>query len=275
MIDKGRKFEADIKKLKELSAKRKRDRKKFEAVYLQFRNELAKKYGKTVRTVQNWLKDKTPWIRNQRDDAGKERVTLPADIKLIIKDAIDSGKTKKQAMELVIIETGNKVSDRKANQVLAGEVNPNEPAYFGTEFKEFLNTYFQLDLIPSAKGIKLKFGKVSYPLHKHDHNDILMILTNAYNRAQFATENKIKFDRSYLRKVRTWHLLEQLLTLATERNDMKIFNVITQSMKRLEVDPAKFANPNFLTLEKICKDLQPDITFDEIYHLLEKHTKQD
>lgn len=273
MLYKGKQFETDIRKLKELSATRKKNPKKNTAEYMKFRDSLAAKYKVSLRAVQLWNKKKSAWNRKKRDDEGKVRSRLPSGVTNKLNDLLDSNFSQKEAREIINnAAKGKKLSKRQLDRILQSKEQPKkeEPAY-GDAFKEFLTNHFQLDYIPPQKGIKLKFKKFSFVVTRSDANDIIMVLSNAFNRSQFAQENKLKFDRNYLRRVRTWHIFEQLLTLATERLDQKTFNTLTLAMQRLEIDPAKFANPNFKTLESICKELKPDITFDEIYDMLEKY----
>lgn len=276
MIYKGKNFESEVKQLKELKSKAVKNPDKWETEYITFRNSLSKKYKVTIRTIQNWLKAKTPWLRDLRSDQGRERVKLTPRVKTMLHDAVSSGKNKKETLKLIRKSTGKKISGYKAKKILSSQAEAdkakNKEPVFGDELRNFLTDHFKLDLIPEAKGIKMRFNKISYILTKEDASDVIMILSNAFNRYQYANEKKLKLDRTYLRRVRTWHLLEQLLDVATQRLDQKIFNTITLAMQRLEIDPSKFSSPDFLTLEKCCKELKPDITFDEIYYMLEKYT---
>ncbi len=278
MIHKGKKFEADIKALKELRAKQKKNPSKYEKAYIALRDRLADKYEVSVRAVQLWLKKRNPAIRKTRNDSGKERVKLSGKAKTMLHDAVSSGKNKKEALKLVVNNTGKNISKYKADKILKSEAEQKKaeakPALYGQDFKEFLEAHFRLDLIPEGKNLILKIGKLKFPVTPEDIKDIQMILTNAYNRAQFAADKKLKLDRTYLRRVKTWHLFEQLLDMAIERVDSKTFNSLTLAVQRLELDPSKFSNPNFETLEAACRELKPDITFDEVFALVEKHSKE-
>lgn len=278
MINKGKKFEADIKELKSLRAKSTKNPAKYESLYIKLRDELAAKYEVSIRTVQLWLNKKNPAIRKKREDAGRERVKLSPTVKTKLHDAVSSGANKKQALELIVNNKGTKVSKYKADKILKSEAEAiraeNKPAAFAEDISEFVEKYFKLDLIPENKSIMIKMDKVKFPLTRSDMKDIQMILKNAHNRAQYAAEKRLKLDRTHLRRVRTWHLFEQLLDEAIARNDQKTFNSLTLAMQRLELDPSKFANPNWETLEAVCKELKPDITFDEIYSLVEENTKE-
>lgn len=266
---KTKQFESDIRTLKSLAVKRKKNNKKYEPEYLQLRDEIAKRYDVTIRAVQKWVKAKTPWVRDKRDDAGKERVKLKSTTKRMLNDAIESGHLKKDAVKIVSSKTGEKISQRKLDKALNNST-VNDHTSFGNEAKEFFRKLFEIDLIPPDKGIKMKYHKTNFIINKSDLEDIMRILANAYNRYA-ESKDKLKVNRASFRKSKLWQLYDEAVSLINDRGvniaDLKEISLFIQ---RLEIDRNKI-NPRVITFWKILQNFKHDITLDEVISMAEEY----
>jgi len=270
MIHKGKEFEADMRKLKMLAARKRKNKVKYGAEYRDFKHHVAEKYGRSIRSVEKWITQRTPWIRDKRDDVGKERVKLPAKVKKALHEVIEAGATKKDAKKIVSEKLKTKISDRKATRVLSVEPKEADATEFGEEAKNFFRNLFELDLIAPERGLKMKYRNTSFLITKPDLEDVCMILANAYNR-HAETKNMVKVNRASFRKSKLWQLYDEAVTLINNRgvniSDLKEISLFIQ---RLEIDRNKIS-PRVQTFWKIMQNYAPEITLDEVISLAEEY----
>ena len=271
MIKRTKELERDMKELKRLSALRKKDRAKYSRHYSNFVERVMKKYGVSQRSIQKWVKAPTPWVRDGRDDKGKERVVLPRKVEKMMHDAIDAGLKIKDARQVIKKLTGTSVSDRKRVRVLKKEKLADRPdTVFGSEAKDFFRKLFDLDLIPPDKGIKMKYRNETFIVSKPDLEDTCRILANAYNR-QAQQKDKLRLSRSAYRKQKLWQLYDEAVT-KIECGGVNIADLkeISLFIQRLEIDRNKI-NPRVNTMYKIIQHYNPDVTIDEVISLAEEY----
>jgi len=268
----------DITQLKKLSKLINKKR------YLTFKQSLAVKYDVTIRTIENYMNKRTPGTRKSRNDAGKIRKPVLPREKKIAKELISAGVDLKDCKKIIEKETGKKVTDRKLenirkkvepelsnmNIVELPETKEAEPSSFGDKAKEMFQKLFDLDLVAPGYGIKIRVNGRVFSVPKEDTDDICLILANAYNRTAGST---FKVDREQLLRQRLFHLVEQQIRLAvTDRLNSKEVESMIRQFKNLQQDIELDAN--IRTVEKICKELKPDITWSEIGALIKKHTDE-
>lgn len=268
MINKGKIFEKDIRELKALSSKRKKNNAKYGEEYLNLKEVIAQKYDVSIRTVERWVKARTPWARDKRDDAGKIRTKVPRKITKYINETLETGLTKKAAKETVEKISGQKLSNRVFDREAKKEIS-SEVTGFGSEAKEFFKKLFEIDLIPPEKGLKLRYKNTSFIVTKPDLEDVCRVLANAYNRT-VDQKSQLPVNRASLRRSKLWHMFDEALTLINERGvnvtDLKEVSLFTQ---RLEIDRNKI-NPRVTTIWKIVQVYNPDVTLDEVISLAEE-----
>lgn len=161
---------------------------------------------------------------------------------------------------------------RKASKKIK-TIEINEvPSKLSGALKEFLQNYFHLEYISDSSVIPVKIDKRKIELTKDDVNDIVMVLCNAGNRT--ADENsKLRFDRMEYMRSLLIQKLEEKIRLAREQANSDEMKKLLYMHERLQARKKEAISPNFRVLESILKDLKPDITFDEIFALVEKHSQ--
>lgn len=266
----------DIQTLKKLSKLMNKEK------YLAFKSELAKKYKVTIRTIENWMNKRVPGKRKSRNDAGKLRKPVLSKEKKAAKELLSAGVDIQDVKKIIEKKTGGKITDRKLNNIrkaiepeLSQKPDMNivdmpieaaEPSCFGDKGKEMFQQLFDLDLIAPGYGYKVRVNGGVFTVPKEDADDICLILANAYNRT---AGSKFKVDREQLVRQRLFHLVEQQVRLAaTERLSSKEVESLIRQFKNLQQDIELDAN--IRTVEKICKELKPDITWSEIGSLIRK-----
>lgn len=257
------KYRQDLKKLSRVTDPQTR--------YTKVR-QLAKAWECSVATIYRDLRKPAPGTHKVRDDRGVPRKRATMKEFDMFRELIIAGKTIEEARAIVQKKSGRDLSSRKANELFqtVKQFPPKdeEQSNFGGEFKKFIEKYFELDMMSPVAGIKIKLGKISFNVSQEDVTDIVMILVNAYNRS---SESKLKLDRKMIVKMRIEHLIERLLRDAEERMDIKSLEAITRMKKRLDIVVSNLS-PNLKVLQSIVTELKPEITFDEIYHLVQKHS---
>lgn len=274
MKHKGINFINDIKQLKKMKAASYKDSKK-KKEYIDQLLAVAKKHGVNKRTIYRELnkKDSKVGIRKTREDAGKVRNRVTAAEKRIVTELVTAGKSKKDAVKEAEKILNKKISDRKSRKIKPSDKileSDEVKTFFCDTALEFFERLFKYDLMGVNTGIRTKFKGVDLFLPKEDLHDILLIVTNAYNRKQ-PDNRKLKLDRNQLLKSRLFHLLEQQVRIAKESLDLKAAEAVVRMFERLEIE-YKNLSPDLKTVEAICHELRPDITFEEIYSLIEKHS---
>ncbi|MBW7888383.1 MAG: hypothetical protein H3C35_08495 [Bacteroidetes bacterium] len=239
---------------------------------------IAKIFSISVKTVYRDMKKKIPGLRKTRSDQGKLKTKLSAATVEKANELMKAGKTKHEAQKIL------KMSDRKMKrlnnrnktaqvsdtfrQTEGGQAKVSDTSRFGDKAKEFFKKLFEYDLIAPDKGVGLKHGGTSFVVTKSDLNDVILILTNSYNRKIFADENKLPFDRTRLRHVMTEHLIEEQMRLARESGDYKMVEAITRMNDRLKEDSV--LPDDFDTMIKMCRELKADISETDVIALIKK-----
>ena len=137
------------------------------------------------------------------------------------------------------------------------------------DFKKFLSEYFDLEN-PPADELKVKINKLSFLITKEDAGDIVLILTNAYNRWQKHNELDLPLDRDLLREQMLMHLFESQMRVASEVGDIKSIESLTRIYDRMK--PQSELDTNFAVFEKCMRDVRPGITKEEIISLIKKNS---
>ena len=257
------KYKQDLQKLKKLAD----HAVKSEAVKM-----LMKTWNVSERTVYRDLKSPNPAIRKIRSDSGVDRIKATRKELKMFRELVHAGKDLQQAKAIVEKKSKREITQYQINKI-SDEMKrmpvPDESS-FGESIEKFLQKYFKLDLIAPENGVKVKLGTLSFIVTKEDVNDIILILINSYNR-NCKDDKKLKLDRNQLVRAKIYHVIEKMLRSAEDSESVKELEAITRMKKRLDI-PIQNFNPNFKVFEKVCKELKPDITFDTIYHLIEKHS---
>jgi hypothetical protein len=136
----------------------------------------------------------------------------------------------------------------------------------------FLEKFFELDLIPS-QGIQLKFKNKKFFLEREEVSDIILILVNAYNK-YVNVDSKLKLDGYDLLKRKMFHLLTAKINALKAEDNLKDLESFIRQYTLLSKQDFKMSE-DLKVFEKCMKELKPDITFDEIYSLIKKHSKED
>jgi hypothetical protein len=262
-------FDAD--KNKEITELKKLRKLKDKKPYADMVKSLAKKYKVTERSIRGWLLKRRPGLRKSRADAGGVRRPLVKNQKKKVLELLESG------MELVQVKKITGVSDRQLERIrvknpATADSDGSQPqdSAFGNEAKELFRKLFQLDLVGPEKGITIKTEKGIVFVPKEDCEDICLILGNAFNRMEHSKNKKLKVDRLQLREKMIWHKMEEQMKYATTSKEVESLTRMFIRMKE------KFElTPDIITLEKVCKELKPDITFNDIVSLIKKHSEAD
>lgn len=139
------------------------------------------------------------------------------------------------------------------------------------DFKKFLSDFFQLEN-PPADELKLKINKLSFVITKDDAADIILVLTNAYNRWQKHNELDLPLDRDLLREQMLMHLFESQMRIAAETGDIKSIETLTRIYDRMK--PQSDLDTDFAVFEKCMRELKPGITKEEVISLIKKNSDE-
>jgi len=252
-------YQKDINRLKELKAT---DKNK----YLAERELVAQKYNKSIRTIQRDMK-KDKIVRKPRSDSGKPRKNLTDKDKIMLTEARASGKTKKEAVKIVEEKTGKKISNRVASRT-EPKLATDKSTMFGDEAKKFFEKFFEYDLIAPENGIKFKYKNVSFILDKEHCQDIILTLVDAYNRAA-DEQNRLQLDRNKYLRSQIFNLISYQVSLAKISGNINDLDRIVRMYQKMEVDYGNIS-PDLDLLIKVCREIKPDITEDEIFSLIKK-----
>lgn len=238
-------------------------------------DQLCKTWEVSERSLYRDLKNPNPAIRKIRCDAGTDKVKASKKELKMFRELVHAGKDLHQAKDIVEKKSKRVITQYQVNKISNDikTMNVPEESSFGEDIEKFLKKYFKLDLIAPENGIKVKLGSLSFIVTKEDVVDIILILTNSYNRNS-KDDKKLKMDRNQLVRQKIYHVIEKMLRIAEDTGSVKELEAITRMKKRLDISTQNL-NPNFKVVEKVCKELQPEITFDTIYHLIEKHSSED
>jgi hypothetical protein len=265
----GKKYEEAILKLKEMNANYKMRRlKEFKDQYHSFMKKICDEFSISEKTVYRDMIKPVPGLRKNRNDRGKFRTKITEEEILKAEEIIMAGKSKKTVKEKL------EVSNRKMKRInekledTKNDKRETEETRFGFEAKEFFNKLFEIELIAPGKGIKLVYNDVNFIVSKDDLNDIILILSNAYNRACFSDNKKLKVSRDELRNMMMQQLVEDQMKLAQSSRDYKMIEAITRMRERMNENAT--LPDDFETILKVCKELKPDLSKEDLIGLIKK-----
>jgi hypothetical protein len=262
----GAAYERAIEELKALRALMKLRGQKSEAkdLYIGKMREIAREFSISEKTVYRDMRKKIPGLRKTRNDQGKVRSKLNPGTKEKAEELMKAGKTKKDVKKRL------RISEKKLARISRGTEAGAETgtSKFGVSAKKFFETLLEYDLIGPDKGISVKSPNGRFIVHKDDLKDVILILTNAYNRQCVAEEKKLKFDRTELRSAMMEHLIEEQMRLAKESADYKLVEALTRMIDRLKEDAA--LPDDFGTIMKVCQELRPQISQMEVIAAIKK-----
>ncbi|MBK9333856.1 MAG: hypothetical protein IPM96_15975 [Ignavibacteria bacterium] len=259
-LKRGKKYIEDIRRLKSLKLKDK-------PAYMGFRQTVMKEYNISQRTLYRDMNErKTPGLRKTRNDSGKLKSKMSLTQQRIMSEAMESGLNKKEAVRLAVERANKKVSSRVASRTKPISVSSTN---FDDNIKPFLEKLCGYDLMSPKSAIKLKFGKLPFNVGKEDLADIVLILTNAYNRSNL--DNSIPLDKNELFRKKIFQLLEYSIKLAEEGCDLKSLESITRMYNSIQEDHD--LGTDFELVYKICATLKPGISRTEIISLIKQFAK--
>lgn len=264
----GHEYAEAIRRLKELKAEMLLRGRKSHAreQYKTMMKQMEKTFGVSDKTIYRDMRKRVPGLRKTRNDAGKVRSRITADQRQKAEEMIKAGQTRENVkQQLQLSERKMQRMRRISSSIL---LQKGEVSKFGGEAKKFFEKLFDYDLIAPKKGIALKHNGVTFIIRKEDLDDIILILANAYNRACFAEEKKLKLDRGELRTAMMHHLVEDQMRLAYAGADYKLVESLTRMLDRLNED-AKLPD-DFETMVKVCQELKPDIGREQVIALIKK-----
>ncbi len=263
MKDRGNLYRGKVNELKKL---RHKDRDRYNDSII----SVCKEYNISKKTIYRDMNKKVPGLRKRRNDLGTVKSRITKNEILIAEEIMSTGKQIKKAKEIIEKKTLRPISQRRMERIKKAAINKEENNFsvFGGEAKKFFENIFEYDLISPEKGIPLKYNNVSFIVKKDDLRDIIMILSNAYNRGCFDDKNKLKLDRSSLRNVMMQHLIEDLMKVASDSSDFKLVESITRMIDRMNIDNQLPAD--FETVLKVCKELKADISKDDVINIIKK-----
>jgi CRISPR/Cas system CSM-associated protein Csm2 small subunit len=274
----GKEYEEAIKALKQLSAEMKIRGRKSEIrnQYVKAMKKVCEQFGLSKKTIYRDMRKRVPGLRKTRNDAGKVRSPLKPLNRQKAEEMISAGHTRefvKQQLKLSerkmkrMREKAKSRGRSKTRLVERSEIKGQKSMY-GIEARKFFEKLFDYNLIAPSKGIALKHNGVSFLIGKEDLDDIILILSNAYNRFCFAEEKKLKLDRGKLRTALMYHIVEDQMRLAKEGADYKLVEALTRMLDRLNED-AKLPD-DFETMVKVCQQLKHDIGREEVIEIIKK-----
>lgn len=277
MMYRGKKYEDAIRKLREAKAEAKaKSTDNARTNYKLLMEKVCDEFSISEKTIYRDMNKPVPGMRKNRNDRGKYRTKITDEEILKAEEIMKAGRTKK------VVKDKLKVSNRKMKrinkEVQKSEVqsSKSDASQFGNEAKVFFEKLFEMDLIAPAKGIQMEDGKwkmddgnnFTFIISKADLDDIILILSNAYNRSCFANDKKLKVGRDQLRSMMMHHLIEDQMRLAQESRDYKMIEAITRMRDRMD-EGGKLPD-DFETILKVCKELKPDISKEDLIELIKK-----
>lgn len=257
-LPRGQQYCDDVRKLVNLKVKDKE-------AYLSFRKVIMDQHGVSGRTLYRDMKDKIPGLRKVRKDSGRMRSNMSRKAKAVMSEVMFNGKTKKEALMMAEKITGKKVSTRVATRTKAVEVRNTN---FGKDIKPFFEKLCGYDLMSPKAGIKLKLGRLPFIVEKEDLSDIILILTNAYNRSNESAG--LPLDKNELFKKKIFQLLEYNIKLAESSSDLKSLESITRMYNSIQEEHE--LGSDFEIVYNICAALRPGISRQEVISMIKQHS---
>lgn len=258
----GKKYIEDVRKLKSLKLKDL-------PAYRAFFKTVMKEYDISQRTLYRDMKTKKiPGLRKTRTDAGKIKSKMTREQIRIMSEAMDSGMTKIEAVRLASEKAKKKISFRVAQRTKHIIVNKGASTNFDDNIKPFLEKICGFNLMSPKSAIKLKLGKLSFNVVKEDLAEIILILTNAFNRSNI--NDSIPLDKNELFRKKIFQLLEYNITLAEESCDLKSLESITRMYNSIQEDHELGAD--FEIVYKLCSELKPGISRPEVISMIKQNS---
>lgn len=265
ILIRGNKYIEDVRQLRSLRIK---DR----AAFTAFFKTVMKEYDISQRTLYRDMKaKKTPGLRKIRKDSGKFRSRMTPKQLKIMSEAMDSGMTKQDAVKLAEDKTKKRISFRVSSRTKNIPPLPDgAKTNFDDNIKPFLEKLCGYNLMSPKSVIKLKLGKLSFSVNKEDLSDIILILTNAFNRSN--ENNSIPLDKNELFRKKIFQLLEFNIKLAEESSDLKSLESITRMYNSIQEEHD--LGTDFELVYKLCSALRPGISRPEIISMIKQFSKQ-
>ena len=262
ILMRGNKYIGDIRQLRSLKIKDK-------PAYKAFFRTIMEEYGISQRTLYRDMKSKkTPGLRKVRKDSGKFKSKMTLRQKRIMSEALESGLTKLEAVKLAEEKARKKISARVAFRTKPVNVPHTN---FDDNIKPFLEKMCGYMLMSPKSAIKLKLGKLSFNVIKEDLSDIILILTNSYNRSN--ENNSIPLDKNELFRKKIFQLLEYNIKLAEESCDLKSLESITRMYNSIQEEHD--LGTDFELVYKLCSALKPGISRQEIISMIKQYSKHE
>ena len=257
-LPRGQHYVDDIRKLVSL---RHKDHKAYESL----KKTIMEEYSVSQRTVYRDMKDRIPGLRKVRKDSGKLKSNMSPKAKAIMSEVIFSGKTKNEALKIAEKITGKKVSTRVAARTKPVNVKNTN---FDKDIKPFLEKICGYNMMSPNAGIKLKLGTLPFIVNKEDLSDIILILTNAYNRSNESAG--LPLDKNELFRKKIFQLLEYNIKLAEASSDLRSLESITRMYNSIQEEHE--LGSDFEIVYNICAALRPGISRQEVISMIKQHS---
>lgn len=266
---KGKEFAALIKQLKE----RRNDKDK--TAYKKLMKDICKRFDCSDKTIYREMNKRKPGLRQSRSDAGKSKTFISRKEKLFTKELLTGGAKKTEVKKALAELTGKKSSARKLAKIAdaALKMPDKKETNFGKNIKSFLERFFELQYWKEDKTKAIRLGTFKFEMTKDEVNDVILVLTNAYNRTMESIgKPPMKFDRLELMRSKLYNMLAFRLQMAEAEGSIKELESITDIYNKLKIKKVNLPL-DFKVLEAIAKQLKPDITIDELISMLKDHAE--
>lgn len=264
----GAKYENAIKQLKEFRAQSKlKNSKELKLKYKALMDKVCKEFSISEKTVYRDMSKQVPGLRKNRNDRGKFRSKITEDEIKKAGEIVEAGNNKKTVKEKLGV---SKRKMKRINEKLKeAAANNSDETMFGQKAKDFFYKLFDMDLIAPSKGIRLSYDEIDFIITKEDLKDIILILSNSYNRACFADSKKLKrASRDEIRTLMLQQLIDDQMYIARESRDYKLVDSLTRMIERLNEDEK--LPDDFETILKLCQEIKPDISKEDVIALIKK-----
>lgn len=258
-------FNTDVEKLKKLKLY---DKEKYKVEFEKVMN----KYKISRATLYRHIDKPIPGMSKERNDKGLERKPVPRKVKQAVTELMRAGKTKKAAVKTAEAELGVKISDRKANEMEAVEY---DETVFSSEVRNLVERVLKVDKMAPDAGVYIKINGISVKLTKDYINDIVLIVSTAYNEMLGAVDTgKKEVDRDEMTRSQLFHLLQEAMRIVKEKKEFGMLKTLTQIRKNL-IEQEKELNPNLKVFLAAMKELKPDITKSECFAIIRRHSNEE
>lgn len=268
MKNKGKAFKETLLKIRKLPS----GRKKTEAI-----EAASKKYGTSIKTIYRELKKKPALIgvRDERSDAGNDRVKITRKELSLFDEKIQQGKTLQQAKAEIEKQLDTKISGNKLNKIstMLKTKKINDSSNYGSEIKAVVSKAWNIDEIGFGKTVNVIIPynnkKIKAPLTKQDIEQIRDICAARINMTEFANRHKLQLDDNRLLRRMLKYLVAEQIQLAMETSSLASIDTLSLIANRLD-DSIKAVTPDFeMVLKLIQAKHNPGITAEELLSDLE------